>query len=205
MNLFHMRGACSLADLIVLEWAGADYQVTTLDLERVKSPAYLAVNPGGTVPFLIDDGLALSENIAILGYLADTFPATRLLGDGTARGRAEVMRWTAFLNSDVHKAFKPIFTPQRFLKDPAFAEPLAAVARTHVREYLARLDGQLEGRDWLTGDRSIADPYLFVILRWAIGKRIGLDGLSHLQRFDARMHADRAVQKALAIDAGAAS
>jgi glutathione S-transferase len=200
MKLFHMRGACSLADLIVLEWAGAEYEVTTLDLRSVKAPEYLAINPGGTVPLLVDGPFTLTENIAILGYLADTFPGTRLLGDGTPRGRAEVMRWAAFLNSDVHKAFKPIFTPHRFLPDPAFAGRLADTARMHVSEYLGRLDRQLEGRNWLTGERSIADPYLFVITRWAAGKKVGMSGFPNLLRFSERMRADPAVQKALAID-----
>ena len=200
MKLYHMRGACSLADIIVLEWIGAGYEVTTLDLTSLKSPEYLAINPGGTVPMLLHDSLALTENLAILGYLADLFPATRLLGDGTPRGRAEVMRWACFLNSDVHKAFKPIFTPWRFLDDPAFAEPLAEAARTHVREYLQRLDTQLEGRDWLTGERSIADPYLFVITRWAASKKVGLHLFANLARFAERMHSDPAVRAALAVD-----
>lgn len=200
MKLFHMRGACSLADLIVLEWAGARYDVETLDMASLKTPEYLAVNPGGTVPLLVDGSFMLTENVAILGYLADVFPGTRLLGDGTPRGRAEVMRWAVFLTSDVHKAFKPIFTPQRFLSDPAFATPLAEEARRHVGEYLARLDRQLEERDWLAGERSIADPYLFVILRWATGKEIGLQTFSNLSRFSERMHADPAVQKALLHD-----
>lgn len=195
-----MHGACSLADLIVLEWAGAEYEVVTIDFKNLKSPEYLAINPGGTVPLLVDGEFTLTENIAILGYLAEMFPSTRLLGDGTAQGRAEVMRWTAFLNSDVHKAFKPIFAPQRFLADPAFAEQLAETARTHVREYMGRLDRQLEGRDWLTGTRSIADPYLFVITRWAAGKKVHLHDFPNLLRFSERMRADPAVMKALAID-----
>lgn len=69
-----------------------------------------------------------------------------------------------------------------------------------MREYLNRLDLQLGGRDWLTGERSIADPYLFVITRWAAGKRVHMDGLPNLLRFSERMRADPAVQKALAID-----
>jgi glutathione S-transferase len=192
-----MPGACSLADLIVLQWIGADHEPVRMSLDSIKSPDYLAINPGGTVPLLAHGDLSLTENVAILGYLADLYPEARLLGDGSPRARAEVMRWLGFLNSDVHKAFKPIFTPQRFLKDAAMAPLLADNARGHVREYLARLDGQLEGRDWLTGERSIADPYLFVLSRWSAAKKVDMQGLDNLARFARMMDADAGVQAAL--------
>jgi len=197
MKLYYMPGACSLADLIVLQWAGMPHERVRMDLASLKSPGYLAINAGGTVPLLEEGDFRLTENVAILGYLADLNPHAQLIGDGTPRGRAEVMRWLGFLNSDVHKAFKPIFTPGRFLADPAFAEALASTARVHVREYLERLDAQLAGRDWLTGQRSIADPYLFVILRWAFGKNVDMRGLENLARFADRMNADAGVRAAL--------
>jgi glutathione S-transferase len=197
MKLYHMPGACSLADLIVLQWIGADHEPVRMSLESIKSPDYLAINPGGTVPLLAHGELSLTENVAILGYLADLYPEARLLGDGSPRARAEVMRWLGFLNSDVHKAFKPIFTPQRFLKDAAMAPVLADNARGQVREYLARLDDQLDGRDWLTGERSIADPYLFVLSRWSAAKKIDMQGLDNLARFVRMMDGDAGVQAAL--------
>ena len=202
MKLYHMPGACSLADLIVLQWIGADHEPVRMSLESIKSPDYLAINTGGTVPLLAHGDLSLTENVAILGYLADLYPEARLLGDGSPRARAEVMRWLGFLNSDVHKAFKPIFTPQRFLKDAAMAPVLADNARGHVREYLARLDGQLEGRDWLTGERSIADPYLFVLSRWSAAKKIDMQGLDNLARFARMMDGDAGVQAALDAERG---
>jgi glutathione S-transferase len=112
------------------------------------------------------------------------------------------MRWLGFLNSDVHKAFKPIFTPQRFLKDATMAPVLADNARGHVREYLERLDGQLEGRDWLTGERSIADPYLFVLSRWSAAKMVDMRGLDNLTRFVRMMDGDDGVQAALDAERG---
>ena len=202
MKLYHMPGACSLADLIVLQWIGADHEPVRMSLESIKSPDYLAINPGGTVPLLAHGDLSLTENVAILGYLADLYPEARLLGDGSPRARAEVMRWLGFLNSDVHKAFKPIFTPQRFLKDAAMAPVLADNARGHVREYLERLDGQLEGRDWLTGERSIADPYLFVLSRWSAAKKVDMQGLDNLARFVRMMDGDAGVQAALRAESG---
>lgn len=205
MKLYHMPGACSLADLIVLEWLEAPHEAVRMTLQTLKSPEYLAINPGGTVPLLVHGDFALTENVAILGYLADLQPVAQLLGDGSARQRAEVMRWLGFLNSDVHKAFKPIFTPQRFLPDVEQSVPLADNARIHVREYLERLDEQLEGRDWLTGRRSVADAYLFVILRWAAAKHVDLVGLDNLAAFALRMNSDAGVQSALEAEARMAS
>ena len=69
---------------------------------------YLAVNPTGQVPALRDGDLILTQNAAILGYIADTWPEAKLMGDGSARQRAEANRWLAFVNSDLHPAFKPM-------------------------------------------------------------------------------------------------
>jgi glutathione S-transferase len=204
MKLYYLPGACSLADLIVLQWIGAPHEPVRMSMETLKSPHYLAINAGGTVPLLEHGDLSLTENVAILGYLADLHPDARLLGDGSPRARAEVMRWLGFLNSDVHKAFKPIFTPARFLSDSQHASALAANARTHVRVYLERLDERLDRRDWLTGERSIADPYLFVLTRWARSRKIDVDGLDNLARFARRMDSDAGVQAALAAEERAA-
>jgi len=197
MKLYHMRDACSLADLIVLGWAGAAHDIVPMTIDSIKSPAYLAINPGGNVPLLVHDDFALTENVAILGYLADLYPQAQLAGDGSPRGRAEVMRWLAFLNSDVHKAFKPLFSPSRFLDRRDLDEELADNARRHIRAYLDRLDAALAGRDWLTGQRSIADPYLYVVLRWAHAKGVDMAGLDALASFHARLSLDPAVRVAL--------
>ena len=204
MKLFYMPGASALADHIVLEWSGQPYETVRMDRHSIKAPEYLALNPTGTVPLLVDGDFTLTENVAILGYLADLHPQLQLAGDGSPRARAEVMRWLGFLNSDVHKAFRPIFFPERYLPDDGQAARLAATARSHVREYLARLDAQLAGRAWLTGQRSIADAYHFVMLRWAIGTKVGLHGLDHLTAFVRRMHADEGVHAALVMEEGLA-
>ena len=197
MKLYHMPGACSLADLIVLGWVGAPHEIVPMTLDSIKSPDYLALNPGGNVPLLVHGDFALTENVAILGYLADLYPQAQLAGDGSPRGRAEVMRWLAFLNSDVHKAFKPLFSPERFLERRDLDEQLADNARRHIHHYLERIDAALAGRNWLAGQRSIADPYLYVVLRWAQGKGVDMTGLDALAAFHARLSLDPAVRAAL--------
>jgi len=198
MKLYYFPGACSLADHIVLEWTGIEHEAVRMSRDTIKTEAYLALNPNGTVPLLVDGDFALTENAAILGYIAEQRPEATLLGDGTPRGRAEVMRWLAYLNSDVHMAFKPLFTPSRFLPDEAMAEVLAEQARLQIAIHLKRLDEQLEGKDWLIGQRTVADPYLFVVLRWAIGKGIPLQEFRSLSRFFERMYKDSGVRAAIA-------
>lgn len=198
MKLYYFPGACSLADHIVLQWTGIAHETVRMSSETIKSDEYLRINPNGTVPLLQQDDFVLTENVAILGYIAEQRPEAALLGDGSARGRAEVMRWLAYLNSDVHMAFKPIFTPSRFLADEEQADALADQARIQVSAHLQRLDDQLEGRDWLVGTRSVADPYLFVMLRWAIRKNIPLEDFKNLLSFLERMFADAGVYAAIA-------
>ena len=204
MKLYYYPGACALADHIVLEWIGATYDLVEMNRTSVKSPDYLALNPNGNVPLLQDGDFLLTENVAILVYLAELHPEARLLGDGTPRGRAEVLRWLAFLNSDVHGAFKPIFSPWHFYPDEAGAPEVVEAARGRVRDFLERLDAQLDHREWLAGERSIADPYLFVMLRWAVGQEIDIADLDNLVRFMERMYEDADVQVAIGAEEGLA-
>ena len=105
MKLYTKPGACSTADHIALQWTGGPFEVEILSREAMKAPEYLAINPTGTVPAIVDGDFVLTQNAAIMGYIADTFPAAGLGGDGSARQRAEAARWLSFVNSDLHPAF----------------------------------------------------------------------------------------------------
>ena len=197
MKLYSSPGACSTADHIVLQWTGGDFEVEVVPREKRQSPEYLAINPAGAVPALRDGDYVLTQNAAILGYIADTWPQARLAGDGSARERAEANRWLAFVNSDLHPAFKPIFGPARFIVDEAQHDAVKTQARNNVRALFERANAQLEGQPWLAGFRSYADPYLYITLRWADGCGVDLSGLDNLAAFKRRMEADPGVQAAL--------
>ncbi len=197
MKLYYSPGACSLADHIALEWIGQPYEAVRMSREERKLPAYLKINPAGAVPALEQDGWVLTQNAAILNYLADSFPQAGLGGDGTPRGRAEVNKWLAFANSDVHPAFHPMFGSTAYLEDPALIEKSKDAARAKLRGLFERADAQLAGRDWIAGTRSIADPYLFVVTRWAKAQGVDLTGLHDLERFFNAMQADPGVRRAL--------
>ena len=197
MKLYTSPGACSTADHIALQWAGGPFEVEIVTREQRQSPEYLAINPAGTVPVLRDGDYILTQNAAILGYIADTWPEARLGGDGSMRQRAEANRWLAFVNSDLHPAYKPLFGPARFVPDESQHEALKAQARRNVRVLFERADQQLAGRQWLAGFRSYADPYLYVTLRWAGNAGVDLAGLQNLAAFRQRMDTDPGVRAAL--------
>lgn len=201
MKLHCLPGACSLAGHIVLEWIGQPYEAVMMSRDSLKSPEYLARNPAGSVPMLEDeDGWVLTQNVAVLHYLAELHPQAALAGEGP-RGRAEVNRWLGLVNSDLHKAFLPLFAPGYITADEGQHEALRESARRNVRTLLERIERHLAGRHWLAGERrSIADPYLYVTLRWAHTTGVDLSGLDNLAAFAARMEEDAGVRRALAAE-----
>ena len=144
MKLYTSPGACSMADHIALHWIGQPFQAQVMSAEERKSPEYLEINPAGAVPALEDGGWTLTQNAAILNYLADRFPEAGLGGDGDPKQRAEANRWLAFFNADVHPAFHPLFGAAGYLEDDAQSQ-----VKEHARK---KLRGLFEtGRPALAG------------------------------------------------------
>ncbi len=200
MKLYYTPGACSLASHIVLEWIGKPYDLQKVNIHNPKSPELLQVNPQGAVPVLEENGWVLTQNLAIMNYLADTCAEAKLCGDGSARHRADINHWLGFLNSDLHTAFKPLFGGTMYLGDAAvIAQTKDNASKTIVR-MLTTVNQHLDKHDYLAGTRSMADAYLYVILRWVKSLQIDTSSLNALQRFVTRMEADSGVQKALAME-----
>lgn len=195
MKLYCQPGACSTADHIVLEWAGATYELELIAPAEKSSPEYLKLNPAGVVPTLVDGDFVLTQNAAIFGYIADTYADSGLLGDGSARDRAEVNRWIGYVNSDVHPAFKPQFSPGSYGGEGDCEGSVRAAALSNVARVLQQAEQQLADRAWLTGFRSAADAYLYIMLRWARG--LGIETGTNLQAFFERVESDEQVLKAL--------
>ncbi len=196
MKLYTMPGACSLSDHIALEWIGKPFEVEVLTHDQTKQPDFLKINPVGAVPVLVEGDMTLTQNAAILNYLADVAPDSNLGGDGSPKSRAEVNRWLGFFNADVHPAFLPLFGASAYLKDDAAIEKTKDAAKKNLRSLFERADQQLAGKEWITGTRSIADPYLFVVMQWAKTFNVDLSGFGNLAAFDKRMAADAGVQRA---------
>src|SRR5581483_8125886 len=159
MKLYLSPGACSLADHIALHEAGLDFESVRVDLKAHRTADdrdYYEINPKGYVPTLeFDDGDRLTENVAILSWIADQRPA--LAPDG-AMGRYRLLEMLAFVTAELHKSFKPFFAGAPEADKQKAAEQLA--------NRFAYVAGQLKG-DFLFGPRfTVADAYLFVMLSW---------------------------------------
>lgn len=205
MKLYTKPGACSTADHIALQWTGQPFEFEVMDAKSIKDPAYLAINPAGVVPAITDvaaDGgqFVLTQNAALLGYIADTYPDAKLTGDGSAQQRALAIKWLAFCNSDLHPSFSPLFSPGAFSEDASHHDAIKAAARKRIRKNFESANAALEGKQWLAGFRSVADPYFYITLRWANAMEIDVSDLANLVAFKQRMDADPGVQAALAAE-----
>jgi glutathione S-transferase len=192
MKLYYAPGACSLATRISLHEAGlaADYERVDLKTKVTeRGDDFAAINPAGSVPMLVlDDGAAIVENCAVLDLLADREP--RLAPYGPL-ARTRLIEMLSYLSTELHIAFKPFWHGASGLEAAAAGE---AVARR-----LEFLENRMLGR-YLFGDRfTVADAYLFVMLRWA--KAFALPLSPRLLGYFERVSERAAVRRAMAEEA----
>ena len=162
MKLYFSNGSCSLASHIMLEEAGAKFDAQRLNLREGehKRPEYLAINPKAKVPALAVDGGVITENPAILSYIADTHPEANLLAPPGDLQRAKAQEWLAWCASTVHRDFSPLFRA-----------PDNAEQRKLVQSHLDQFEAWLAG-PYVLGERfSVADAYTLVFTLW--GLRLG--------------------------------
>ncbi|MEO6960059.1 MAG: glutathione S-transferase N-terminal domain-containing protein [Burkholderiaceae bacterium] len=196
MKLYYIPGACPLVPHIVLEWIGKPFEAQEVSRTEVKEPKFLAMNPTGQVPVLVDGNLTLTQNASILEYLAELNPKAKLMGE-TLQERAETRRWFGFCNSDLHRTFSIVFAAPSYIAGAEGQAELISNTKKKVIAFFRIADKQLAGKSWLTGARSIADPYLYTLLRWAKAKELDLSDCANLQAFFTRMNADSGVKTAL--------
>ncbi|USZ15006.1 glutathione S-transferase N-terminal domain-containing protein [Moraxella sp. FZFQ2102] len=198
MKLYYMAGACSLVPHTALVWTGTAFEAQAMKLADTKTPDYLALNPQGAVPLLVDGEFVLSQNVAILSYLDEKFPEAKLFGSRTAQGRATAMRWLTFLNGDVHKAFSPLFHLPDYVQDEGFKADMQNHAHSEILRMLAQANTCLGAQDYLADDISVADVYLFVLLRWCRGLKIDYSSLENLVAFYERISDNTGLKTAMA-------
>ena len=175
LKLFHSPGACSLVPHIALEEAGADYEAVRVMLaegEHLK-PEYLAINPHARVPALATEQGTITENIAIINYLADRFGAAGSVPRGEAYISAKCNELLGWFSSTVHITFALIWRAGRFTDDESIHPQIQEHGRNILVGQFEEIEGKV-GNGWLVGDRfSAADSYALIFFRW--GRRIGLD------------------------------
>lgn len=171
ITLYGMPSTAMMIPHILLRELGVGFELRLLDRakEEHKQPAYLALNPHGKVPTLVDGDLVISETAAICLHLADTHPQAGLVpAVGTAE-RAELYKWLMYLTNTVQADMLVYFYPDRYVSlGAAAASDVKAVAEQRLHGYFVAIDKALAGRTWFLGDRySLLDPYLFTLGRWS--------------------------------------
>ena len=174
MKLYFSPLACSLANHIALLEAGVAFDRERVDLKtkRTESGANIATIAGkGYVPVLVlDDGEVLTENIAVLDWIAARYPG---LGVAGSLGRTRLIEALTYISTEIHRSFKPFWHASSDADRKMAGEAIAQ----QFQYFADRLGGS-----YLFSDRpSVADFYLFVMLLWA--KRFDVpvpDALQHL-------------------------
>jgi glutathione S-transferase len=198
MKLYSLTGSCSLASSIALREAGLKFELVKVNRSTRRAADGLnfdEVNAKGYVPALtLDSGETLTENVAVLLYIADRNPAAKLAPAAGTMDRYRLIEWLAFISSELHKSFTPLFR-----KDAS--EDTKAYARKSLDNYAGWLDRTWGTRSYLMGEQlTVADGYLFVVLGWGAHAAVDIARWPKLQGFMARMAARPHVVEALQAD-----
>jgi glutathione S-transferase len=194
MELYFSPMACSLASRISLYEAGADdtrfIEVDPKTKRTLSDKDYLQIYPLGLVPLVrLDDGSLLSENAAILQYIADRYPQAELAPCDDIE-RARLQQWLCFIGTELHKG----------LFIPLFDQKAPDGTRAHtLKKYESRLnylDNHLTGREFLLDRFSVADAYLYTILNWTMPTRVDLTPWPAIKAYHERLQKRPSVAKA---------
>lgn len=202
-TLYYSPGACSMASHVLLEECGADYETKLVALAKgeQRSDEYKRINPHSKVPALAVDGRIITQNVAILPFIAAQFPNANLLPNDPVE-LASAVAVAGWLASTVHVAFSLVLHPERPAggadMDPAAEKAIGDTARNTYWSAMQEIDARLADREWMMGDQyTFLDPYALVFYGW--GNRIDMP-MAELKNFTAfkdRMLARRAVHTVL--------
>lgn len=194
MKLYFSPGACSMASHIVAKEVGLSLELAKVDLKAHKTESgedFYEINPRGYVPALEVEGLGLlTENIAVLVYLASQKPDANLLPKAGSNEYFRAIEWLNFVGSEFHKGIgllafkKPDEQTKKFMEE-------------RVSRMLGIADETLAQHDYVNGAYSAADAYLFTVLRWVQMTDIKISDYPNVEAFMQRMAARKAVQEAM--------
>lgn len=188
MKLYFSSGSSGLASQIALREAAQLFElvvVVVVDLKSKKTVEgdYYAVNPKGGIPALkLDSGNIITEDVVILEWIANNNPDSKLLPPFGTRERYSALEWLNFIATDVHRSMAVLFSP---LVDDASKTKYAAGNLTRKFQYIEK---HLASNEYLLGGVfSVADAYLYNVLRWP--ERVGVDtsGYTAIRKFMSRM------------------
>jgi glutathione S-transferase len=198
MKLYYAPHACSLAPHIVLRELDLPFELIRVDnttKRTANGEDFLAINPKGYVAALqLDDGQVLTEGPAILQYLADLRPEANLVPVSGTFERVRLQEWLNFVSTEIHGGLGWLFSSQ-------FPDEVKALIKEKLFKRFVVLSQTLERQDYLMADGfSVADAYLFTVLRWTSVFGIDLNQWPALVRFQATVDQRPAVKAALAAE-----
>lgn len=198
-TLFIIPGACSFGSIVALDMIGKPYQIGITTPEIRKSKAFLDLNPLGRVGALLDDGAVVYENLAILLYLIDKNPSSKIAIPVNSVDRIEAYKWLSYLSSTLHVAFAPVFHPENFINESGI-HVLKEYAVKKIKNILIYIDNYLKTNPYLINSKpTVIDAQAYGLLRW--NKKLNLlDECTHIQQFLAKMEELDVVQNALNIE-----
>jgi len=194
MKLYFAPGACSLAPHLALAEAGLPYDLEQVDLRAKKTKSgddYRAVNPKGSVPAItLDDGQLLTEDAVILQWIADQKPDAKLAPAAGTMERYRLQEWLNWVATELHKGISPFFNPRA-------SDEWKGILRERLAQQFEFLNSRMKKPYLMGAQYTVADSYLYTILRWTGLQKIELDKWPDIPAYMERVQARPASQKVL--------
>lgn len=201
MKLFYAPGTCALASHIALEDAGVAFTAVRVDFGKneQRQPDYLKVNPKGRVPALVTDRGILSENPAILAFIAQTWPDAKLAPVLDPFAFAKVQAFNSYLASTVHVAHAHGPRGSRWADNQSSFDDMKRKLPEVMAACFDLIEREMLKGPWVMGEvYTICDPYLFTIAEWLEGDGVDPKRFRKVLDHRTRMHSRPAVKRALA-------
>jgi len=203
MKFFYAPITCSLASHIALEEAGAEYEAIRIDFTKAdqKKPDYLAINPKARVPALVTEQGVLTETPALLVYIAQRYPASKLAPIEDPFALAEVQAFNSYLCSTVHVAHAHRMRGYRWADDEAAFESMRRKAPQAVAECFSLIERDMLREPFVMGDTlTVCDFYLFTLAQWLEADGVDIESLPKVKDHRRRISERPSVKKVVAAE-----
>ncbi len=203
LKFYYSSFTCSTASHIALEESGLPYEAIEVSWKRNLNVEKLnQLNSLGAVPVLVTQkNEVITQNTAILEYIADQVPAKKLLASVGTAERSQTLSWVSFVASDLQKSYLPLFRAEAMTSSVGAQKEIEKFAEQSVRELLNHVDSALAKGGFIVGEHfTIADALLFVISGWAEWAEIDLAEYENLARYRKQIAERPAVEKILKLE-----
>ena len=201
LTFFYAPGSCATATHLALEQSGLTYTVKKVDFknQEQRSPEFLRINPKGRVPALVTDQGVLTENPALLVYIAQLAPEAKLAPLDDPFAFAQMQSFNSYLASTVHVAHAHRYRGYRWSDDEAAIATMVAKVPQNMRDCFTLIENDYLQGPWVLGNNfSVSDMYLFTICRWLEGDEVDIHEFPRVADHFQRMQEIPAVQRVLA-------